>query len=45
MNKQSILPRRIITAAIVLVLVGQACTLSLFETPINSRNIHTNPCH
>jgi hypothetical protein len=33
---QSILIRRIIAAAIVLVLVGQACTLSLFETPISS---------
>ena len=36
MNMQSILIRRIIAAAIVLVLVGQACTLSLFETPISS---------
>jgi hypothetical protein len=37
MNKRSILPirRRILTAAIVLVLVGQACTLSLFDNPIN----------
>ena len=37
MNIQSISPtgRRIVTAAIVLVLVGQACTLSLFGTPTN----------
>ena len=34
MNLQSVLSRRIITAAVVLVLVGQACTLSLFENPI-----------
>ena len=45
MNKQSLSPRRMITAAIVLVLVGQACTLSLFENPINSWHIHTNPRH
>ena len=36
MKMQSISSRRIITAAVVLVLVGQACTLSLFENPINS---------
>ena len=38
MNIQSVSPtnRRITAAAIVLVLVGQACTLSLFENPINS---------
>ena len=36
MNKQSVLSRRIITAAVVLVLVGQACTFSLFENPINT---------
>lgn len=36
MNKHPLLSRRIVTAAIVLVLVGQACTLSLFKNPINS---------
>lgn len=36
MKKQSVLSRRIITAAVVLVLVGQACTLSLFENPITT---------
>ena len=38
MKKQSKLPARlrIVTAAIMLALVGQACTLSLFENPINS---------
>jgi hypothetical protein len=38
MNMQSISPtsRRIVIAAIVLVLIGQACTLSLFENPISS---------
>ncbi len=36
MNMHSVLPRRIVTiAAIVLVLAGQACTLSLFENPID----------
>ncbi|NOT06350.1 MAG: hypothetical protein HOP27_17295 [Anaerolineales bacterium] len=33
MNKLSLSSRRILTVAILLVLVGQACTLSLFETP------------
>ncbi|HQV63415.1 MAG TPA: hypothetical protein PKV19_05395, partial [Anaerolineales bacterium] len=33
MNKLSLLSRRILTMVIMLVLVGQACTLSLFETP------------
>lgn len=33
MHKQSLLSRRMIVAAIVLVLVGQACTLSLFNSP------------
>ena len=36
MNKQSVPLRRVITAAVVLVLIGQACTLSLFENPINT---------
>ena len=36
MHKQLFSSRRIITTAIVLVLVGQACTLSLFENPLNS---------
>jgi len=36
MNLQSIISRRIVTAALVLVLVGQACTLSLFENPFNT---------
>ena len=36
MHKQSLSSRRIITVAIVLVLVGQACTLSLFENPLNT---------
>lgn len=37
MNKNStVLFRRIITASIVLILVGQACTLSLFQSPISS---------
>lgn len=36
MNPQSAPIRRLITAAIVLVLVGQACTISLFENPLNS---------
>lgn len=40
MNRLSLLPtgRRYIIAAIVLVLVGQACTFSLFDNPINSGN-------
>ncbi len=33
MNKQSFLFRRVITAAIVLILTGQACTFSLFQNP------------
>ena len=33
MNKLSLLSRRILTMVVMLVLVGQACTLSLFETP------------
>ena len=33
MNKLSLLSRRILTTVVMLVLVGQACTLSLFETP------------
>ena len=33
MNKLSLLSRRILSMVIMLVLVGQACTLSLFETP------------
>ncbi|MDO9302989.1 MAG: hypothetical protein Q7T89_16495, partial [Anaerolineales bacterium] len=36
MNKQSVPLRRVITAAVALVLIGQACTLSLFENPINT---------
>jgi len=36
MNLQSAPIRRIITTAIVLVLIGQACTLSLFENPLNT---------
>ncbi|MBI5952970.1 MAG: carboxypeptidase regulatory-like domain-containing protein [Chloroflexi bacterium] len=36
MKLTSVLSRRIITAAILLVLVGQACTLSLFENPIGT---------
>jgi len=36
MKKQSLSSRRMITAAILLVFVGQACTLSLLENPINS---------
>ncbi len=36
MNMRSVSSRSLITAAIVLVLVGQACTLSLFENPIIS---------
>jgi len=36
MNLQSAPIRRIIAAAFVLVLVGQACTLSLFENPLNT---------
>ncbi|HLA88733.1 MAG TPA: hypothetical protein VJL10_11970 [Anaerolineales bacterium] len=35
MNRLSLLSRRYIIAAIVLALVGQACTFSLFENPIN----------
>ncbi|MBV5331463.1 hypothetical protein JZU69_03520, partial [bacterium] len=35
--------RRIITVAIVLVFVGQACTLSLFENPINSSTTTSTP--
>jgi hypothetical protein len=36
MPERSKSQRRIISAAIVLVLAGQACTLSLFDSPINS---------
>ena len=36
MNQQSFLLRRIITAAIALVLTGQACTLSLFQNPLGN---------
>ncbi len=36
MNMQHTVSRRIISAAIMLVFVGQACTLSLFDPPINS---------
>ena len=43
MNKQSVLSRRIITAAVVLVLTGQACTLSLFENPISSNTSTQTP--
>ena len=35
MNRLTLLSRRYIIAAIVLALVGQACTFSLFENPIN----------
>ncbi len=35
MHKLTITSRRMLTAVIVLVLVGQACTLSLFDNPIN----------
>jgi hypothetical protein len=43
MNKQFKLParRRIATAAIMLALVGQACTLSLFENPTSSSGTST----
>jgi len=43
MNLQSALPRRIITAAIVLVLAGQACTLSLFENPFDAGTATQTP--
>lgn len=36
MQKQLLFLRRIITAAVALVLVGQACTLSLFQPPVNT---------
>jgi len=36
MHQPFITSRRMITAAIMLVLVGQACTLSLFENPIST---------
>ncbi|MDD2922660.1 MAG: hypothetical protein PHQ36_10285, partial [Anaerolineales bacterium] len=36
MNQQSLLFRRIITAAIALILTGQACTLSLFQNPLGN---------
>ncbi|MBM3179694.1 MAG: hypothetical protein FJZ86_04995 [Chloroflexi bacterium] len=38
MNRLSLLSRRYIIAAIMLALVGQACTFSLFENPINPGN-------
>jgi hypothetical protein len=43
MNLQSVLSRRIITAAIVLVLAGQACTLSLFENPFDAGTATQTP--
>ncbi len=36
MHHQSFLLRRIVTAALVLVVSGQACTLSLFENPLGN---------
>ncbi len=36
MNQRSFLFRRIITAAIALILTGQACTLSLFQNPLGN---------
>ena len=43
MNLQPALLRRIITAAITLVLVGQACTLSLFENPLGNNTATQTP--
>ncbi len=43
MNRLSLLSRRYIIAVIVLALVGQACTLSLFDFPINSGNPTPTP--
>jgi hypothetical protein len=35
MNRQSSLSRRLITAALALVIIGQACTFSLFQNPLD----------
>ncbi|CAG0998424.1 hypothetical protein ANAEL_02770 [Anaerolineales bacterium] len=43
MNLKSVLSRRIITAAVVLVLAGQACTLSLFENPFGNGTATQTP--
>ena len=43
MKKQSLLLRRVLTLAIVLILVGQACTLSLFGDPFNSNPATQTP--
>lgn len=42
MRKQLVSSRRMMTAAIVLVLVGQACTLSLFKPPATSQTPASN---
>lgn len=43
MNRLTLLSRRYIIAAIVLALVGQACTFSLFENPVNPGNPTSTP--
>ena len=43
MNRLTLLSRRYIIAAIVLALVGQACTFSLFENPINPGSPTSTP--
>src|SRR3990172_7485631 len=43
MNRLSLLSRRYIIAATVLALVGQACTFSLFENPINPGSPTSTP--
>lgn len=43
MNRLTLLSRRYIIAATVLALVGQACTFSLFENPINPANLTPIP--
>ncbi len=43
MNLKSVLSRRIITTAVALVLVGQACTLSLFENPFGNGTATQTP--